>query len=475
MKTLLLGLLLLGLAVGFANAEPAGELVIVPGGVSPDKSLAIAIVPPPLGDYFAKADQSIYLVKYPGMEIVRRTDPPQHPRYPWEPNPIREWDRCVWSPDGRNVAIDKRRSFCVLSVSESDFSLVTLPDESSHPKGKIFKVVRPAEDAVPHHGERFVGWLSPTSFAACEYGLEEDIPYPSNKPISVDDLTKGPRTDYTEYGFPSFNGKIEKVYELKDSQWVLADLKSGPSSSLAILPGGVSPDGKLAIGVYPPRPYELPEADCDAVYLVRYPSLEIVKVIDRLKRPGFYSLTLRLNEHDPCTWSPDGRHVAIDRQFTYVVLSVSGTSLAQVKRPDELSHPKGRVYEAISAAGPQGRVHGERFVRWLSDTSFVACEFGLGRRGVYSGAGVGLPPSFFKRDNPSTTAVAAAVGNAMPPALAPDSPPGSPAEADAPSPETPLDLSTYGFPKFTGKIEKVYTLEEDRWTLSDLRSPEPAK
>jgi hypothetical protein len=193
----------------FLCAATASELHIVEGGVSPDKKLAIAVVPQKEGEYVDEADGSVYLVKNPSKNILQRLENADSTGGTW--GKTTENIDCKWSPDGRFVAINMRtgrlmHDFTVYSIAKLKAVPIILPDKKTNKKSKIYEALK----YTANPGEVFTAWLSPTSFTTEEYGL-----WPNQDNI-----------DFSQYGFPDFDGLIEKVYNFKDSHWILEDLRS---------------------------------------------------------------------------------------------------------------------------------------------------------------------------------------------------------------------------------------------------------
>ena len=118
-----------------------------------------------------------------------------------------------WSPDSKWLAVTFRvgrmmHSFVLYSITGHHASPITLPDASTHPKGKVFDYL--TTNANP--GESFGEWISKSEFVIVEYGLR---PKEANQEF-----------DFSKFGLGNFDGELEEVYRLtKDGKWKLKDIR----------------------------------------------------------------------------------------------------------------------------------------------------------------------------------------------------------------------------------------------------------
>jgi len=199
-------LLFLG-TVAFANER----LVVVPGGISPDKRLAVAVVPQKSGEHVEEADGTVYLqARKAGKRI----------------GPLEEVDStgggwgtttgdvdAAWSPDGRHLAINFRAGrlmwyYQLYRIDGRRAIPVKLPEPATHPKGKILSVLTTSANPGAT-----LGWRGSTTLIGANYGL---MP----KKGHFDE-------DYSKYGLPNFDGLLDYVYTLdKRGRWRVADIRT---------------------------------------------------------------------------------------------------------------------------------------------------------------------------------------------------------------------------------------------------------
>lgn len=187
----------------------AEDLYVVDGGISPDKKLAIAVVPQKDGEYIDESDGPVYLVEYPSKKIIEKLENVDSTGGTW--GKTTENIDCKWNSDGHFIGINMRtgrlmHDFVLYKIQDSKAILIKLPEKSSNKKSKIYEALK----YTTNPGEVFTEWLSPTSFTTEEYGL-----WPKQDNI-----------DFSQYGIPDFDGLLEKVYSFKDGKWILDDLRS---------------------------------------------------------------------------------------------------------------------------------------------------------------------------------------------------------------------------------------------------------
>jgi len=189
-------------------AEP---LVVVEGGVSPDKRLAVAVVPQKEGEFIDEADTTVYLIENKTRKPIGPLEEAGSGGGTW--GKTTENVSALWSPDGNFLAINMRvgrlmHDFVLFAVDGRRARRQTLPDSKSHPKGRIYEQL----DYTANPGQVVTAWLSPTEFTVEEYGLRPR------------DMDKG--IDGAEFGLPDVDdGSLEKLFSFHKGRWVLQDIR----------------------------------------------------------------------------------------------------------------------------------------------------------------------------------------------------------------------------------------------------------
>jgi len=195
-----------------AVAARAVEPIIVDGGLSPSKKLAVAIyVDKSVGDLDDDEDTHVYLI-----------DAVTHKKI----GPLEEVDcegggygttrqnvTAIWSPDGRWLVVSCREGrnfggFELYEIPGRRAIPIDLPGPGGLRKGKFLDYLTTG----PHTGESFSKWLSKESFVMTEGGLRMK----ENAPVDIE----------KKYGLDGFDDALEKVYQFsKSGKWVMTDIR----------------------------------------------------------------------------------------------------------------------------------------------------------------------------------------------------------------------------------------------------------
>ena len=186
------------------------ELALVKGGVSPDKRLAIAVVPQKEGEFVDEADTRVLLIDNNTKKVIGQLEEADSGGGTWGKTTDNVSAR--WSPDGRFLAINMRvgrlmHSFVLYAISGKRARPQKLPGPKSHPKGRIYEQL----DYTANPGEVVTAWISATEFTTEEYGLRPR------------DMDKG--VDGSKFGLADFDGSFEKLFALQKHHWILKDIR----------------------------------------------------------------------------------------------------------------------------------------------------------------------------------------------------------------------------------------------------------
>ncbi len=182
------------------------------GGVSPDKRLAVAVVPQKEGEFIDEADATVHLIDNKSKKPIGPLEEVSSGGGTW--GKTTENVSAFWSPDGRFLAINMQtgrltKDFVVYEIIGRRARPQKLPDLKSHPKGKIYEQL----DYTANTGQVIQRWLSPTRFTSEEYGL---LPR---------DVDKG--VDGSKFGLRDFDGgSLEKIFSFEKDHWVLKDIRT---------------------------------------------------------------------------------------------------------------------------------------------------------------------------------------------------------------------------------------------------------
>ncbi|MFZ2279936.1 MAG: hypothetical protein WAW39_19215 [Prosthecobacter sp.] len=126
-----------------ASSGLAADWVVVEGGVSPDKKLAVAVLPQQ-GAALDEADGSVLLIDAQKQKRIGTLEEVTSNGGTW--GKTTENVRCAWSPDGKillvNFRIGRLMNDCqIYRISNRRAIPLSLPADTAHPKGKIFEVL----------------------------------------------------------------------------------------------------------------------------------------------------------------------------------------------------------------------------------------------------------------------------------------------------------------------------------------------
>jgi hypothetical protein len=137
----------------FSLTVRAAELVLVPNSVSPDRRLAVAVVPQKAGADLSGADTSVFLVEPASQRAIGLI--PEVDAGGGSYGKTTENVRCAWSPDGRHLAINFRTGRLNLNavlfrVEGEKLTRIPLPTAAGHPKSRILEALKPGPNAGMH-------------------------------------------------------------------------------------------------------------------------------------------------------------------------------------------------------------------------------------------------------------------------------------------------------------------------------------
>ncbi|CAN5587989.1 hypothetical protein BH09VER1_BH09VER1_40670 [soil metagenome] len=195
----------------FSGATFAAEPLLVSGGLSPSKQLAVAVYVDKAATDLEEGEEAVYLIDYKTKRKI---------------GPLEEvdsagglWGRTTdnvqanWSPDSQWLAVTYRtgrmmHGLAFYKIAGRRANPVSLPDSSSNPKGKIFDYLTTSNNP----GTTFSNWISKNEFVVFDYGLRP-------KCDSAD-------SDFSKYGLGDFDGELEEVYHLSwNGRWKLKDIR----------------------------------------------------------------------------------------------------------------------------------------------------------------------------------------------------------------------------------------------------------
>jgi hypothetical protein len=200
------------LFICWASPLVAEPLVIVEGGVSPDKRLAVAVVPQKDGEFIDEADTTVYLIDNNTKKPIGPLEEADSGGGTW--GTTTKNVSALWSPDSHFLAINMRtgrlmHDFVLYEIIGRRARPQNLPDSKSHPKGKIYEQL----DYTANPGQVMTAWLSPRQFIAEEYGLRPR------------DIEKG--VDGSKFGLADFDGgSLEMLFSFRNGQWMLDDIRT---------------------------------------------------------------------------------------------------------------------------------------------------------------------------------------------------------------------------------------------------------
>jgi hypothetical protein len=186
-------------------------LVVVRGGISPDKRFAVAVIPQKEGGFIDEADTRVLLIDNRTRKTIGSLEETDSGGGTWGKTTDNVSAR--WSPDGRFLAINMRtgrlmHDFVLYEISGRRARPQKLPKPESHPKGKIYDQL----DYTANPGETVTAWLSSTQFTTEEYGL---------RPRDIENGIDG-----SKFGLPNYSGgSLEKLFIFQKDRWMLKDIR----------------------------------------------------------------------------------------------------------------------------------------------------------------------------------------------------------------------------------------------------------
>jgi hypothetical protein len=206
MKTVLLALALM------AASCPAAEWVIVKGGMSPDKKLAVAVYPQK-SEFIDEADGTVLLIDVKKQKKIGPLEEVDSTGGTW--GKTTENVRSEWSADGVVLLVNFRTgrlmySYQIYRVSGGRAFPLSLPADTTHPKGKIFdvlttnsnagatlsfskhgKLIKNAYGYVPKEGYYDADYSKYGLQGAEEHGLLFEYDFQKDGSIKLTDITVG--------------------------------------------------------------------------------------------------------------------------------------------------------------------------------------------------------------------------------------------------------------------------------------------
>ena len=198
-----------------ATRCPAADWIVVQGGLSPDKLLAVAVVPQKT-EFIDEADGTVLLVDVKSQKRIGPLEEVDSTGGTW--GKTNENVRCAWSPDSKLLLVNFRigrlmHSFQIYRILERRAIPLKLPEASSNPKSKILDVL--TTNANPG-SEVLIS--KDGAIIQRSYGY---VPKPGHY-----------EEDYSKYGLKDFDesgGVLLFRYELqKDGSIKLADITAEP-------------------------------------------------------------------------------------------------------------------------------------------------------------------------------------------------------------------------------------------------------
>ena len=188
----------------------ADPLFVVAGGVSPDKQLAVAVVPQKEGRSVDESDSTVYLIDNKTQKPIGPLEEVDAGGGTWGNTTSNV--SANWCPDGRFLAVTMRtgrlmHDFVLYRISHRRAYAQKLPGSESNQKGKIYAQL--TTSANP--GEGVNRWLSSVEFTVIEYGL---------RPRDVDKGVEAER-----FGLAGFDDALEKFYVFQKGRWILKDIQ----------------------------------------------------------------------------------------------------------------------------------------------------------------------------------------------------------------------------------------------------------
>jgi hypothetical protein len=130
----------------------------------------------------------------------------------------------------------------------------------------------------------------------------------------------------------------------------------GFAGEWVVTKGGLSPDGKLAVAVYPQKTAFIDEAD-DTVLLVEASSGRKIGPLEEVSSSGGTWGSTTTNVH--CVWSGDSRILIVNFRTGRLMHSsqiyhIRDRRAVPIALPDAKTHPKGKVLEGLGTTANPG-------------------------------------------------------------------------------------------------------------------------
>lgn len=120
--------------------------------------------------------------------------------------------------------------------------------------------------------------------------------------------------------------------------------------------GGLSPDKRLGVAVYPQKTENIDEAD-GTVLLVDAKKTEIIGPLEEVDSTG--GTWGKTTENVDCIWSADSRLLAVNFRAgrmmrSYQLYRIEGRRAVPLTLPDPRTHPKGKILDVLGYSANPG-------------------------------------------------------------------------------------------------------------------------
>lgn len=189
----------------------SASLVVVEGGVSSDKRLAVAVVPQKEGEFIDEANDAIFLIDNRSKKRIGRLEEVSSSGGTWGKTTTNV--DAAWSPDGRHLIVNYRtgrlmHGHQLYRIAGRRAIPLTLKRRFLAPKSKILDVL--GHSANPG---ATLKWNSDGTLAEYAYGY---MP----KEGRFDE-------DYSKYGLPDFDGTLKFLCRHnRNGRWELFDIRT---------------------------------------------------------------------------------------------------------------------------------------------------------------------------------------------------------------------------------------------------------
>lgn len=155
-----------------------------------------------------------------------------------------------------------------------------------------------------------------------------------------------------------FHNAHSKVMKRVFLSLVLA-ASSGLAADWVVAEGGLSPDKRLAVVVYPKDGEPMSDEE-GVVLLIDVQKQKRIGPLEETTSNGGGWGTSTKNVR--CEWSPDGRMLLVNFRVgrlmqSYQVYRISGRRAIPLELPDDRTHPKGRIFDVLTTtSNPSSQV-----------------------------------------------------------------------------------------------------------------------